>query len=49
MKTGQFVKKLTSLLLMLTMLFSMPLYLCAPFLLWLISNHEGGKSHEPEV
>ena len=29
MKTGQFVKKLTSLLLMLTMLFSMPLYLCA--------------------
>ncbi|MBQ7982797.1 MAG: hypothetical protein IJ302_04460 [Clostridia bacterium] len=29
MKTGQIAKRLTSLLLMLTMLFSMPLYLCA--------------------
>ena len=38
MKTGQFVKKLTSLLLMLTMLFSMPLYLCAPMLLWLCAQ-----------
>ena len=29
--------------------YAMPLYLCTPFLLWLISNHEGGKSHEPKV